>query len=558
MKHFYPVTVAAIGQGVIRGSDGKALTCIGSMPVQVGDTVYTDGNVVYGHSPIKASGAIFKARDILLPFFVQSASWYFFDMYGEGAGYTRNGKLRIHNHIIEENFVITQNWLYTFKNKFYFGDFSIDTQAGVGDYIDVWRTDNVIYTAEFTGDDAPIFGMNCSWNGKKLHDVYSLAMNMYFTESDGLDENGNRTFVQHYSNSGKAYGNPVITIKRNGVETKTFSLGDYQFALDLLKYFYLEYDEPPVEDYPRYHRELTLDGNEYIAALDIWVSYVFTQLLSFSFTGNNGEWEMVLLSMVEGSCSPHTIDDQWMASQQNENVYSYFGFSCPVVYLVVKVRSDGTTTLLQQRININSLEDNGVPFEYESAWENAVNYPVDDVALVEEPYFTLNYGDCTLTTNLRKIGKIMDSHGNTIIDNVNLVTFERLCTSNPNGKGIGALNQFVVYMLGANSSYETEEWSFFGIDSARTYAPVLQNKNNKVTITYGQNAASMFERLSLYKFTNDAWLVCLRNQMLWYVTGGSIEYIGMYPANLNLEMAEIKPQNESLDMPDLIADVTAP
>ena len=112
MRHFYPITVAAVGQGAIRGSDGKTLTCIGSMPVQVGDTVYTDGRVVYGHAPIKASGAIFQAPENLIPFFVMFASWELYEWYGV-AGYTKSGQLRKNNKTLNNDIIAAQNWLYT-------------------------------------------------------------------------------------------------------------------------------------------------------------------------------------------------------------------------------------------------------------------------------------------------------------------------------------------------------------------------------------------------------------------------------------------------------------
>ncbi len=550
MRHFYATQVKAVGQGVIMSSDGKTLTCIGSMPVQVGDAVYTDGRVVYGHAPIKASGAVFNAPENLVPFYVFFASWKNWEMDGV-AGYSKNGQLRKKNRTLENDIWYAQNWMYTYKDKFYFCDYS-SSQVGVRDYIDVWRTKNAVYTAEFTGTDAPIFGRNYIKGTATHHRLCAQAVNMYFVE----DENNRSEFIQHYlNNGGRVDGNPIVNIKRNGTIVESFALGDYQYALDFLKEIYLNYDAYG-EDYKRYHLEGEIAGTgEYIEALDIWVTYMVTQMLSFSFTSNDGAWEMVLLSMVEGSCSPHTIDQEYNRdTEQYENVYSVYSFSCPVIYLIVKVRSDGTKTILHQRINVNSIEDNGVTVE---EWENAKTYPVDDVALVDEPYFAVNFCDCALTTNLRRIGQIVSGQGNVIARNLDLDTFFRLCTTNPNGKRTaGALNQYRIYNFLTGNYYDSNTTSFLGIDSGNAYAPVIRYESASQFVTYGQNNASMIERLSLYKFANDTWLVCLRNITLWYVDNNSVHNIGFYPANLNLEMAKIRRQEDSLDMPDLIAAVS--
>lgn len=46
---FYATTVNEIGNGGVIDAQGKRLTFIGNLPVQVGDIVYTDGNVIFGN-----------------------------------------------------------------------------------------------------------------------------------------------------------------------------------------------------------------------------------------------------------------------------------------------------------------------------------------------------------------------------------------------------------------------------------------------------------------------------------------------------------------------------
>ena len=52
---FYATRVEAINNGSVTDSQGKILSFIGDLPVKVGDVVYTDGKVVFGHAPKRGS-----------------------------------------------------------------------------------------------------------------------------------------------------------------------------------------------------------------------------------------------------------------------------------------------------------------------------------------------------------------------------------------------------------------------------------------------------------------------------------------------------------------------
>lgn len=51
-RYLYPVVVTGTGAGCVF-ADGKTLRVIGNLLVRPGDTVYTDGRIVYGHSPVR-------------------------------------------------------------------------------------------------------------------------------------------------------------------------------------------------------------------------------------------------------------------------------------------------------------------------------------------------------------------------------------------------------------------------------------------------------------------------------------------------------------------------
>lgn len=56
---FYATQIKSIDTGGVIDTQGKRLTFIGYLPVKVGDTVYTDGNVIFGNAPPKGSTQIF-------------------------------------------------------------------------------------------------------------------------------------------------------------------------------------------------------------------------------------------------------------------------------------------------------------------------------------------------------------------------------------------------------------------------------------------------------------------------------------------------------------------
>lgn len=56
---FYATQIKSVGKGVAVDTRGNTLTFIGYLPVQAGDTVYTDGKIIFGNAPPKGSPAVF-------------------------------------------------------------------------------------------------------------------------------------------------------------------------------------------------------------------------------------------------------------------------------------------------------------------------------------------------------------------------------------------------------------------------------------------------------------------------------------------------------------------
>ena len=56
---FYSTTIKSVGSGGVIDAQGRYLSFIGDLPVKEGDTVFTDGKVIFGHAPPKGSPAVF-------------------------------------------------------------------------------------------------------------------------------------------------------------------------------------------------------------------------------------------------------------------------------------------------------------------------------------------------------------------------------------------------------------------------------------------------------------------------------------------------------------------
>lgn len=56
---FYATRIQSVGNGYAVDVQGKSLSFIGDLPVKVGDTVYTDGNIIFGHFAKRGAPAFF-------------------------------------------------------------------------------------------------------------------------------------------------------------------------------------------------------------------------------------------------------------------------------------------------------------------------------------------------------------------------------------------------------------------------------------------------------------------------------------------------------------------
>ncbi len=60
MIMFYQTTVKSVTAGGVVDVQGKSLSLIGNKFVRAGDLIWTDGNVVFGHTPVRGGGIMFN------------------------------------------------------------------------------------------------------------------------------------------------------------------------------------------------------------------------------------------------------------------------------------------------------------------------------------------------------------------------------------------------------------------------------------------------------------------------------------------------------------------
>ena len=546
-------TVASVGDGAITDANGCRLQMIGNLPVQPGDTVWTDGHIVYGHRPVRPSVKPL-AQQGGIPFACTGEDRPF--------GYIlRNGRVILLSEMEQDDdytIYMIHNWLYTDPSKLYY-EYFYAHGVGTDFYLDIFCTPQSVFTAEYDRLDAPFRGMPYTsmkenvWGIEtEYRDAAFLAINMYF------QQNG-QNFDFNWDASGYVYSNPKVSIKRNGQEIGSFVLEDYLFAVDKLQEIYLAYDASG-EDIKRYRWRGRLGGKGPYS-LDVFVGFAMTQILHFHFTDAAGNWEMIILSLAEGSCAPHTVDEEYNSEEEEyENVYSFFSFIVPVVYQVWRIKSDGVKELLQEWTVIKPLANNGVS---KNEWVNAKAFPVEPVNVKRLLPFDVDFGDCVMNTDLCKINHIIDRKGDVIAHDLPLESFLELYVTNPNGTlgnngTMGAVNSQLTINLRTGAETVTpagSHWTHcFGFCPEFDGAGAQQDLGDEC-INIGPGHPSYFGRLSICPLSDNKSVVSLYLQDLWVIEDGRPTNTIPYSLNHNLckmsSLREIKKKGNWTSIPGI-------
>lgn len=564
LRYMYNATVTGVGAGFVN-ADGKTLRTIGNLPVKVGDTVYTDGRIAYGHVPVREQSLTVN-KTKCIPYICRYNSY-------NGALSLSGTKIQKVNRY-QDFHSKPSNWCYTYKGNFYtYWTQSQNPPAQKFDtddssfYLDMRVADNAVYTAEYTNSDLPYQGLTAKPASKTINDTSFYAVNFYLSEAGNYTPD-NPQFVFKWfeldypsvGDGGRVYSNCGIRIRRNGQQTSMIDLSSYQFALDKIKEYYASNDIYDSK-LTRYHygAYVPRDSDNYYNDLDIMVTYALTQCLHFHFTDSDGNWEAIIFSMAEAMLSPHTIDTE-DNNGETEDVQSVYSFDIPTVYYTVRVRSNAAPEVLQSHFIVKKYNNNLVD---KREWVNAKAYPVEEVNQKNISKFWINFGDCSLETDMRIIYKM--KYGDKSIRDVEFYprTFRFIVATdytriNPYG---GANNAFMTYDLYNNDAEFSMSAtpSHVGFISGNLSAYGIMRDKSIGRAYLNSDGNSYFGRMSVFP-TNGKYIFTIYNDLLYVAdsSGKTLLSTAPYDYNMNLGvLRDIRKLNRPRTINDLVADVTS-
>lgn len=562
LRYMYTTRVTQSAGGAIIDENGRTLRPIGNLRINDGDSVWTDGKIVYGHVPVKPIVNLFYQRGGI-PVCGLNGEYYGM-IYKNGRFESMPGNVA--------TLKMAGNWLYVQKNGVY-------SQKSLY-FLDMLCTKSAVFTAEYTMDmpyhnkatpTSVYYGYQPYMplyfqvtNFYLQHKLSSSTFGFYWLSDEQIVKDG----VTYYPFGDRTnlVSNPHIMLKKNGAVIGEIQISDYQIAKEKAIELYLSYDEEGTEagyDHYRYQEYLEYQGISFVFnSSDIFFHTSMTQVLHFRFTDDEGNWEMILFSLVSGFCSPHTVDTNMNTGKM---CYSYYNIMFPNISYVYRVDSKGNTEVLQKNIQIRKLWKNGVwnglnTPTFPNA-ENATVYPVDEE---ENDVFDIHYDDCILSTDLRKNITIKDYSGNTLASDISfnsfmqLVTYDTLPQTSYNFSHIvPSVNNNGIYYTryqnlrdGSVTVRQVPLTGNWGFRSYGAYGFARDKEDWKIKFMSG--GYSYLGRMSLYHLRNKELLILLQGEWVIKKTDERWEQVIPYVINMNLELLSSKKINDLKTLNELI------
>lgn len=222
---FYSTTIKKIGAGFAVDNEGKKLLFIGYLPVQEGDVVYTDGNVIFGN--VKPRGYAPTLIDIPkgIPVLSDNLRGYF----------TQNGTYKRYQTAGSE-WLVNDSSMFAHDSGGNIIDAEIATDIN-GNAVGVYTVrknqsratakfaDNTLYVA-YNGTRK----LSASFDGEKLKEAYKS----YRIEERPIFEIEEQA-AEYAKENGTVIKDCAIIIAKDGVEQKKISLGDLMKDIDMEK-----------------------------------------------------------------------------------------------------------------------------------------------------------------------------------------------------------------------------------------------------------------------------------------------------------------------------------
>lgn len=562
-EYMRQVVVRSVGVGGVVDDNGRSLRVIGNMPIKPGDTVWTDGRIVYGHRPVRPNVKPIVSEEIMYPYAGESGCGAFKESGEEVAAVDNIEPLKSQG----------SNWMYVDDKGTlytYMMGATTPSEQRIDDndssfYLDMKVTDDAVYTAEIDINQYPYQGEAVeNWN---QHDVCFEVTNLFMHETGNYSPE-RPDFGFHWPSGGdqQVRNNTRIRVRKNGVEQESINLDRYSIVLDTFAQIYAEHDSLDTEIKKRYHwsgydaYDYSFDEN-----VDIHVAAWTVQPLNFRFTDDNGNWEMTICTTGQGACAPHTIDREYNSEiGEYEDVHSWYAICISLVYYIIRVDSTGKQAILQRWISVKPYEKNLVT---KSAWRNAKAMVVEPVSINERPQINFYSDDGYITAkgDFSKILGIYDTQGNKVGDGYTskIFSFDELTIPNPDvvGEHYGATNKILIINLADGSSKDAGNDAHLCPFTSLDYATLTdQPRGIKIDMSinrayFDTNASSYLGRLTLHRLKNGGVLAAIFGQLLYVYTPGEDWYgVGTYCHNFNIDKIRRK---KKMMAPKTIRDLIA-
>lgn len=561
-EYMRQVVVRSVGVGGVVDDNGRSLRVIGNMPIKPGDTVWTDGRIVYGHRPVRPN-----VKPV-----IEAMMYPYAGEIGCGA-FKESGEKVIAVDNIEPLKSRGSNWMYVdAKGTLYTYMMGTDnpSEQRIDDndssfYLDMKVTDDAVYTAEIDINQYPYQGEAVeNWN---QHEVCFEVTNLFMHETGNYSPE-RPDFGFHWPSGGdqQLRNNTRIRVRKNGVEQESINLDRYSIVLDTFAQIYAEHDSLDTEIQKRYHWSgYDADDGSPLENVDIHVAAWTVQPLNFRFIDGSGKWEMTICTTGQASIAPHTVDQEYNSELgEYEDVHSWYAICIPLVYYIIRVDSKGKQTVLQRWISVKPYEKNLVT---KSAWRNAKAMIVEPVSIDERPQlnFYSDDGYITVKGDFSKILGIYDTQGNKVGDGYasKIFSFDKLTIPSPDAvsEHYGATNKFLIINLADGSSRVTEEGVHLCPFTSSEYTSMF-SPSWGVTIDmqikrayFDRNSGSYLGRLTLHRLKNGGILAAIFGQLLYvYMPGEDWYGVGTYCHNFNIDKIRRKKKMKS---PKTIRDLIA-
>lgn len=368
---FYKTQIAKLGVGGIIDTAGKRLRFIGNLPAKEGDWVWTDGNVIFGHVPIRGTPSI-PIPQGGIPVRAGRIGGYFTD-----SGTFHKCRIDCDDWIVNG-----EKDYFTFEGEVFDAELAVENEKVTG-----------LYTAEIDGINGGNQGI---YVVKKLDNEdgelipgyggYNSARE-YMIDLFGEDAVNNaiekdRVFI---------FDDDAVVIKKDGVQVQKIFLHDYTEAFNKLD----EIRNEISKDYP---------------CVDTKALAGHVQLLNFHLK-TDGNWDALIASFVLGVLGYHFDGEEY------DPVYHNYRHSLMIYYLV-HVKSNGQKEILHEDIHVE-----GTFFSKNGEYIFRVDYP--DVKNYKSSWRYPIQDGYSVEMNEWRILNIFDHDGQPIINNMDELDFSQ-------------------------------------------------------------------------------------------------------------------------------------